>query len=86
MQNESIIRTILRNEITWAIVIVAGIWGFVQTVILPLNTVQTTLAQIQKDIAEFKNNNAALTGRVDQQGDDIIRLDQRLQTLENKMR
>ena len=49
-----LIRSILQNEITWLVFIIGGVMGFVSTVVIPLNNVQATLVQIQKDIQNDK--------------------------------
>jgi len=52
--NTTIVRQILQHEITWVIMIIAGVWGFVNTVILPISNIQVTLSQIQTDITQSK--------------------------------
>lgn len=50
MENEeNIVRQILRNEVTWVIGIIGCGWTFVSTVILPLNTIQQQLVQVQQN-------------------------------------
>ena len=54
-EEASIVRQILRSEITWLVFIVGGIWAFVQTVILPINTIQSQLASIQTTLGLDKD-------------------------------
>jgi hypothetical protein len=67
----SIVRQILQHELTWIVSIIAGVWGFVTTVILPISSIQTTLSYIQSDIVVNKESltdiiieNKDLEGRV----------------------
>lgn len=55
MKEENIIRQILKNEITWIFAIIGCGWTFVTTVILPLNTIQQQLVQIQQNQASNIN-------------------------------
>ena len=61
IQEKNAIRAVLRNEITWIIFIIGLIWGAVQTVILPLQSVQIGLAQVQStlvDLPQIKQDDA----------------------------
>lgn len=49
---ENIVRSVLKSEITWILFLVGGIMGFVTTVILPLQSIQMQISQIQKDLLE----------------------------------
>lgn len=40
----------LRNEVTWVIFVIVSFWGFVTTVVLPLQKLQIQVAQIQTDL------------------------------------
>lgn len=53
-RNESIVRQVLKNEITWLVMLVATIMAFVYNVIIPVNQIQLQLLQVQKDIAEIR--------------------------------
>lgn len=61
-KQQSTIRAILRNEITWVVTFVGITIGFFNMVVIPLNRVQLQLTQIQADLADTKNNyESALT-------------------------
>ena len=55
-KEENIVRKILKNEITWVFFLLTGGWVIVSTIILPINTIQTQLAQIQTNISDSKTN------------------------------
>jgi hypothetical protein len=55
-KQQNIIRTLLKNEITWLLFIIAGVMGFVAQVILPLQRMSLQLTQIQMDLADTKKN------------------------------
>lgn len=44
------VRSILRSELTWTVFVIAAIWGFVTSVVLPLQRLQIQLSQIQSDL------------------------------------
>ena len=44
-------RLLLKSEITWACFLVAGVMGFVTTVVLPIQKLQLQVTQIQVDMA-----------------------------------
>lgn len=50
MDEQNTIRKILRNEVTWVVVLFGILWGFVTTVVLPLKTLQIQVAQVQTDL------------------------------------
>lgn len=45
-----IIRNILKSEVTWALLVVSGVMGFVSTVVLPIQELQIQIAQIQTEL------------------------------------
>lgn len=45
------IRKVLRSEITWVVFTAGFLWGFVTTVVLPLQRLQIQIAQIQTDLS-----------------------------------
>ena len=51
-ENSNAVRTILRSEITWLISFIALIMGFVSTVVLPLQSLQIQLTEVQTDITK----------------------------------
>jgi hypothetical protein len=55
-KQQNIIRTLLKNEITWLLFIIAGVMGFVAQIILPLQRMSLQLTQIQMDLADTKKN------------------------------
>jgi len=57
MEQEKItIRKIMQNEFTWIVMIIASVMGFVSQVILPIQSMQIQLTQIQQIILETKQN------------------------------
>jgi hypothetical protein len=79
-REESILRTILKNEITWLIVLVSAIMAFVYNVIIPLNTMQLTLVQMQTDISGLKGFDTRITVN----SNDIIKLQEQMTQLQGK--
>jgi hypothetical protein len=57
-RNQSAVRAVLRNEITWVLFILGSAWGIVVGVVLPLQSLQIQLAQVQAQILEIKNSQA----------------------------
>ena len=62
----------MQHELTWVVLIIGAVMGFVVNVILPLQKVQIQLTQIQIDIAQSKEDykaamieHIALRSRVD---------------------
>ena len=47
-----IFRQALRSEITWFLFLFAGLWGFVTTVVLPLQRLQYQVTSLQVEIAD----------------------------------
>lgn len=81
MQNEdTIVKKVLQSEITWLIILVSAIMAFVYNVIIPLNTMQFQLIQIQNDIASIKSYDA----RIIANSNDILILKQKVNELERK--
>lgn len=72
MKEQNIVRTVLKNEITWIVMIVATIWGCVQTVILPIQSLQFQITQLQVAISEIKTYDTRIT----QNSNDILVLKQ----------
>jgi hypothetical protein len=48
--DESVLRKLLRSEITWTVSVVIGVMGFVKTVVIPINNLQLQVAEIQRGI------------------------------------
>jgi hypothetical protein len=49
-EETSIIRAILRSELTWGIFLIGALMGFVSTVVLPIQKLQIQVTQIQLEI------------------------------------
>lgn len=71
-KNQGIIRSVLKNEITWVITFISITIGFFNMVVLPLQGMRIQLTQIQSDLSEGKDNysklveaNQKLTSRID---------------------
>lgn len=47
---QSGIRQILRNEITWLIFVIGAVWAFIATVVIPMNSLQITVASINEKL------------------------------------
>ena len=45
-----IIRQVLKSEITWIILIVGALWGFVATVVLPIQALQLGMQKITEKL------------------------------------
>ena len=63
-KEQSIIRSVLRSEVTWVVSLVMAVWGFVVTVVLPLQSLQFQIAQVQKDITQTINSGNDLNLRL----------------------
>lgn len=50
MEQESVLKTILRNEITWLVSIVIGVMSFVYTVVIPISNLQIQIGYIQNTL------------------------------------
>jgi len=61
MEKENIIRTILKNEITWLIMLVGAISSFFSFVVIPINHLNYQVAQIQIDILSIKSSVAQVS-------------------------
>lgn len=46
-EEQNFIRQIFRSEITWILSLIGGIWGFVATVVMPIQALQLGQEQIQ---------------------------------------
>lgn len=55
-KEQNIVRQIFQSEITWIASIIFAGWGFIATVVLPLNTIQTQLLAIQQNQLDSKKN------------------------------
>ena len=71
-QQQSLVRSLLKNELTWLFMVIAAVMGFVSQVILPLQRMSLQLTQIQVDLADTKENyqqalkeHQSLTSRID---------------------
>jgi hypothetical protein len=53
-QEIGIVRQVLKSELTWLVFIVAGLWGFVAMVILPLQKIQFEITQMNVTLLEQK--------------------------------
>jgi hypothetical protein len=57
-RNQNAVRAVLRNELTWILFILGSAWGIVVGVVLPIQSMQIQLAQVQSQILEIKNTQA----------------------------
>jgi uncharacterized membrane protein YccF (DUF307 family) len=51
---ETVVRSVLKSEITWLIFVIVTIMGFVTSVVMPLQKVQLDIANISLQISENK--------------------------------
>lgn len=80
-QQQNVVRTVLRSEITWLVSFVLFIMGFVTTVIMPLQKVQLQLAQIQIDVLSNRDIYTQLETRVGRLELDHARMEQVINNL-----
>ena len=59
-----LVRSVLRSELTWLVFLIAGIWGFVTTVVLPLQRLQIQLTQIQIELSAVVDKDVGLDTRL----------------------
>jgi len=59
-KEQSAVRAVLRNEITWILFIIGSAWGIVVGVVLPIQALQIQLAQVQTQILDIKSGEANL--------------------------
>ena len=57
-RNQSAVRAVLRNELTWILFILGAGWGIVVGVVLPIQKLQLQTDDIQVEIAGIKNSEA----------------------------
>lgn len=67
---ETNLRKILRNEITWVVFLIGAILSFVKGVIIPINNIQLSVTEMQKSIVEIQRYDERIT----QNSNDIIRI------------
>lgn len=65
MEKETnIVKQILRNEITWLVCICGATWGFVSTVVLPIQALQIGQTKIQEQLTIESNKYGQFEGRL----------------------
>lgn len=62
-KEQSLFQQFFRNEITWLGMVVVGVWGFVATVVLPLQKLQIQVDQLQGEVASQIASNATLASQ-----------------------
>lgn len=80
----SVIRTVLRNEVTWVITFIGITIGFFNYVVIPLNKMQIQLSQIQSDQAKISANYDTLQTAVNTLNTSVGILKSRLDNLTKK--
>lgn len=63
-KEQNLFQTFFRNELTWLGTIVLAIWGFIYTVVIPLNNLQIGFAQFQAQYTTQTKAYTALTNQV----------------------
>ena len=63
-QEQSLIRQIFRSEITWVLTLVASIWAFVTTVVMPIQALQLGQTKIQEQLSMESNRYVSTEERV----------------------
>jgi len=61
---QNILRSILRSEVTWVISIVVVVWSFVTTVVLPIQKLQINVEDIKLQLAKESERYIDTEGRV----------------------
>nr|AKH47819.1 hypothetical protein [uncultured marine virus] len=67
--SESGIRKVLRSEITWILLFLGLVGGFVRTVVIPINNLQIQVAQItlsMDDISQIKTDHSLIKQEIGQ--------------------
>lgn len=63
-KEDSIIRTVFRNEFTWVISIIGFVWAFIVAVVLPIQKLQIQASQIQSQITAYSGSLNTITDEV----------------------
>jgi hypothetical protein len=71
---QSIVRTILRHELTWIIMVLSFGWAFVSQVILPIQKLSLDLASVRAEVAKITNDH-----------DDVVRIKTDVQNIEAQL-
>lgn len=61
MKEQNLVRTVLKNEITWVIFIIGTVFGAVRTVILPLQQLQYQISTLQVTVAKLEGYDTRIT-------------------------
>lgn len=71
-KQESLIKKVFQSEIAQLAAIAAGVWFFVTTVIIPLNSIEASLATIQVTLSDLKVANTDFNNRITNNSNDIL--------------
>ncbi len=81
MEKENIIRTILKNEITWVVLIGGFIATFFSQVVIPINNIQIQLVQIQQNQQDIKKVTDGFDVRITANANDLILLKEQIRRI-----
>jgi hypothetical protein len=62
---ENVIRSVLKNEITWLILISSSIFTLVYKVIIPINNTQLEVTQLSQQVASLQSYDSRITNNTD---------------------
>lgn len=82
--DQTAIQKILRNEFTWLVFAVGIFWGFITTVVLPLQSLQIQVAQIQNDLTKQNTQYDVLNTAVNVLTTSVSVLKSRVDTITKK--
>jgi hypothetical protein len=74
---ENVIRSVLKNEITWLILISSSIFTLVYKVIIPINNTQLEVTQLSQQVASLQSYDSRITNNTD----NIIVLQQQIKSV-----
>lgn len=78
ISGDNAVRRVLKHELTWIIFIVAMLWGFVTTVILPIKELQIQLTQVHKELASQDMDTTDIMKIHQQINDRLLIIEQKL--------
>lgn len=75
-------RDLLKNEVTWVILVATLVLGFVKTVVLPIQDVQLTVTQIKVELVKMQTQSDDLNRRMNTLEQQGVSREERLRALE----
>ena len=77
-QETNLIRSVLKSEITWLILIITGIMSFVSAVVLPIQHIQLQIEDVQLAIQNIQTTEKSTSNQTTQNTLDIQLLKQKI--------